>query len=87
MSGETRREAKRMAREARLRQRSPQLVNAEESESHRVFLWRLKCLEQAGMPRELAKRVADSDFDLHTATDMLAANCPHETLLTIALPL
>jgi hypothetical protein len=85
MSGETRREAKRLARKARLSERAAAKGNAQETESHRVFLWRLSELERAGMPRQLAKRVAESDFDLRKAVDMLAAGCSPELLLEIAL--
>lgn len=85
MSDQTRREAKRMARQARISERVTPKADAEESEAHRVFLWRLKRLERAGMPRQLAKRVADTDFDLATAEEMLAAGCSHDLLLDIAL--
>ena len=56
-----------------------------ESPAQRLYLWRLDQLERAGMPRRLAKKIADSEFDLHTATDMLAAGCSPELLLEIAL--
>lgn len=85
MGGETRREAKRMARQARLSERIRQVADSEESEAHRVYLMRLDRLEKAGMPRQLAKRIAESDFDLHKAEDMLAAGCSHELLMDIVL--
>lgn len=85
MSGETRREAKRMARKARLSERATLSTNAQESEAHRVYLWRLESLEAAGMPKALAKLVADSSFDLRKAEEMLADGCSPELLLKIAL--
>lgn len=77
-----------MARKDKLSKRAAKTAAAadvREPESHRVFTWRLKVLEDAGAPREVAKRVADSDFDLHKAADMLAAGCSPETLLKIVL--
>lgn len=57
----------------------------QEQEGSKIYLWRLYVLEEAGMPRGLAKKLADSDFDLHKATKMLTAGCSPEQLLDIAL--
>lgn len=85
MSGETRREAKRMARKARISERVSQAGEAQETEAHKVYLWRLRVLTKAGLPPQIAKPIADSEFDLHKAEEMLAAGCSHDTLLRIAL--
>lgn len=59
--------------------------NLGEPEGHKVYLWRLDNLERAGMPRALAKKLADNEFDLWKAVEMLAAGCSPELLLDIAL--
>ncbi len=77
----TRRRVKKMARQQKVRD----LAVTGETEQHKVYLWRLKCLKEAGLDADAAKRVADTDFDLHRCLDMLAAGCSHELLLEIVL--
>lgn len=80
-----------MARNERTRRRTKRVARTrplpleKETEPQRVYLWRLRCLERAGMTRQLAKRVAGSDFDLTKALDMLEQGCSPELLLDIAL--
>jgi hypothetical protein len=77
----TRRQVKKMARQRRVRD----LPVLHETEAQKVYIWRLRELERAGMPRQFAKRVADSDYDLHRCLDMLAAGCSPELLIDIVL--
>lgn len=56
-----------------------------ESEAHRVYIWRLSELKKAGLDSDAAKRLADSDFDLHKALEMLENGCSSDLLLEIAL--
>jgi hypothetical protein len=67
------------------RSQKSSLPIGKEQEGSKIYLWRLRQLRLAGMPNALAKKIADSDFDLHKALDMLAAGCSPETLLDIAL--
>ena len=76
----TRRRVKKMSRV-----RSRDLPVTGETEPHKVYLWRLRCLKEAGLDADAAKRVAGSDFDLHMALDMLVNGCSPELLLEIVL--
>lgn len=75
----------RVRRRVKKSSRKKDLPVQKETEAQKVYIWRLRELERAGMPRMLAKKVADSEFDLETARQMLAAGCSPELLLDIAL--
>ncbi len=46
-----------------------------ENEQAKVESWRLHVLIEAGFPLPLAERLAASDADLHTCTDLLRQGC------------
>ena len=56
-----------------------------ETEAQKIYGWRIRVLKEAGMPPELAMRVADSTMDLHRAVKMLQNGCSSELLVEIAL--
>ena len=64
---------------------SPERATTGETEEHKVYLWRLRCLEEAGIDTDAAKRIADTEFDLHVCLGMISSGCPTETLLRIVL--
>ena len=50
--------------------------------------WRTERLREAGLPRELARRVAaDRAYDLHEVLELLDRGCPPELALRILAPL
>ena len=55
-----------------------------ETEDDRVLQWRVGRLLEAGYSGEAALIIGlDHGIDLHRATGMLAAGCPHDTALRI----
>lgn len=53
-----------------------------------VRAWRTERLGQAGLPKELARRVAaDCAYDLHAVLDLVDRGCPAELALRILAPL
>ncbi len=55
-------------------------------EAERVLRWRRDELERAGFDPKAAQALAErADVDLHLATDLVRAGCPHETALRILL--
>lgn len=56
-----------------------------ETEQHRLFLWRKHELEKAGLDSDAARRIAETDYDLHSAIAMLDAGCSPALLLSIVL--
>jgi hypothetical protein len=54
-------------------------------ERSKVESWRLHVLIEAGYPLSLAERLAVSEADLHTACEMIASGCAHETAAEILL--
>jgi purine nucleoside phosphorylase len=55
------------------------------SENEKVVSWRLHVLMEAGYPPELAKKIANSEADLHHAVELVVAGCSHETAAEILL--
>ena len=54
-------------------------------ERSKVESWRLHVLIEHGYPLSLAERLAVSEADLHTACEMVASGCAHETAAEILL--
>lgn len=53
-----------------------------------VVAWRTERLSQAGLPSELARRVAaDHAYDLHAVLELVDRGCPGELALRILAPL
>jgi hypothetical protein len=53
-----------------------------------VVAWRTERLSEAGLPRELARRVAaDCAYDLHAMLKLIDRGCPAELALRILAPL
>jgi hypothetical protein len=58
------------------------------TESESVIHWRTECLVDAGLPMQLAHKIAaDSAYDLHAVLDLVARGCPPELALRILAPL
>jgi hypothetical protein len=58
------------------------------SAPHAVVAWRTERLSEAGLPRELARRVAaDCAYDLHAVLELVDRGCPAELALRILAPL
>jgi hypothetical protein len=58
------------------------------SASDSVLAWRAKRLRAAGVPMELARRVAaDCGYDLHAVLELVDRGCPAELALRILAPL
>jgi hypothetical protein len=55
------------------------------SENEKVVSWRLHVLIEAGYPADIAKKIANSDADLHHAEELIAAGCSFETAAEILL--
>lgn len=55
------------------------------SENEKVVSWRLHVLMEAGYPPDIAKKIANSDADLHHAVELVLAGCSHETAAEILL--
>ena len=62
-----------------------QTTEIPQSEHEKVVSWRLHVLIEAGYPSELAKKIANSDADLHHAVELVLAGCSHETAAEILL--
>jgi hypothetical protein len=62
-----------------------QATDIPQSEREKVVSWRLHVLIEAGYPRELAERIAQSEADLHHAVELVLAGCAHETAGNILL--
>lgn len=60
-------------------------VEDELSDQIVVEAWRRTALEQAGVPRVTARRLAAADADLHVMLDALRAGCSTEQLRRIFL--
>jgi hypothetical protein len=59
-----------------------------QSSSDAVVAWRTERLSEAGLPRELARRVAaDCAYDLHAVLELVDRGCPAELALRILAPL
>lgn len=56
-----------------------------EDEPSKVESWRLHVLIEAGFPLPLAERLAASDADLHTCTELVAQGCDPVTAANILL--
>lgn len=53
-----------------------------------VVAWRTERLSEAGLPKELARRVAaDCAYDLHAVLEIVDRGCPAELALRILAPL
>ena len=53
-----------------------------------LVAWRTECLVEAGLPRELARRVAaEAAYDLHALLGLMDRGCPAELALRILAPL
>jgi len=58
------------------------------TEAELVIDWRTECLAEAGLSRQLARRVAaDSCYDLHAVLELVDRGCPPELALRILAPL
>lgn len=58
------------------------------STSDPVVRWRSERLREAGLPRDLARRVAaDCAYDLHAVLDLVDRGCAPELALRILAPL
>jgi hypothetical protein len=55
------------------------------TETEKVVSWRLHVLMDAGYPQDLAKKIANSEADLHHAVELVRAGCSHETAAEILL--
>jgi hypothetical protein len=53
------------------------------TEEERIYAWRVHVLAAAGYPHPLAKLVADSTADLHTAERLVRDGCPPATAVRI----
>lgn len=53
-----------------------------------VIAWRTERLTEAGLPKQLARRVAaDCTYDLHAALELVDRGCPAKLALRILAPL
>jgi hypothetical protein len=58
------------------------------TESESVIEWRTECLVEAGLPTQLALKVAaDPAYDLHSVLGLVDRGCPPELALRILAPL
>lgn len=62
-----------------------QILELPVDEQSKVESWRLHVLIEAGYPLSLAERIAVSEADLHTACEIVARGCAHETAAEILL--
>lgn len=56
-----------------------------EDEQSKVESWRLHVLIEAGFPLPIAEKLAASDADLHTCTELVAQGCDPVTAAEILL--
>ena len=62
-----------------------EIILERENEQAKVESWRLHVLIEAGFPLPLAERLAASEADLHTCTDLLRQGCSPATAAQILL--
>jgi hypothetical protein len=55
------------------------------TETQKVEDWRLHVLIEAGYPLSMAKRLAQSEADLHLAVNLVGNGCSHGTAVEILL--